>query len=169
MNIDKSYNFRRLSERLTTSGLVRPDALSALASQGYDVVVNLLPESHEHAVRNERELLEAQGIEYVLLPVDFRHPTQSDYVQFSEALDRVGDRKAHIHCAANMRVSAFYALREFTHKRWSVDQARNFIRNIWQPADHPGWPEFIAEVIGNDAARQILAPDSEGAAKPASR
>jgi protein tyrosine phosphatase (PTP) superfamily phosphohydrolase (DUF442 family) len=43
MDIEASYNFRRMSERLTTSGIVPPDGLKALQAQGYEVVINLLP------------------------------------------------------------------------------------------------------------------------------
>ena len=65
MDIEASYNFRRISERLTTSGIVHRDGLKALSTQGYQVVVNLLPETSENAIPNEREVVESQGLEYV--------------------------------------------------------------------------------------------------------
>lgn len=148
MDIEASYNFRRLSEKLTTSGLVRPEGLENLASQGYEVVVNLLPDSSEHAIPGEREIVGSQGIEYIYIPVDFKKPTRVDFDQFSEALDRVFERKVHVHCAANFRVSAFYSLYEVRRQRWSVDQAMDFVHGIWNPVEHPGWPEFMADILG---------------------
>jgi protein tyrosine phosphatase (PTP) superfamily phosphohydrolase (DUF442 family) len=143
MDIETSYNFRRIDERLTTSGVVPEEGLTTLATQGYEAVINLLPETSEFAVPNERGLVESQGIEYIHIPVDFKHPTQTDFAKFSEALDRVRDKKTHIHCAANYRVSAFYSLYEFKRGNWSAEQAREFIGDIWQPVEHPGWDGFI--------------------------
>lgn len=148
MDIEASYNFRRINDKLTTSGLVKSDGLKALAAQGYEVVVNLLPESNEHATPGEREIVEAQGIEYIYIPVDFKQPNRLDFEKFSAALDQVSDKKVHLHCAANYRVSAFYSLYQVTGGHWSVDQAKEFMHCIWQPAEHSGWPDFIAEVLG---------------------
>ena len=149
MNIESSRNFRMITDRLTTSGVVGADRLKALASQGYEVVVNLLPDTSEHAVPDERSIVESQRLEYIHIPVDFKRPERSDFVTFSEALDRVSERKVHIHCAANYRVSAFYSLYAVSRGRWSTDQAMEFIHSVWEPAEYPGWSEFIAEVLGD--------------------
>ena len=147
MDIDTSYNFRGINERLTTSGVVPPDRLKALASQGYEVVINLMPDTSEYAVADERKIVESQNLEYIYIPVDFQQPTRSDFTEFSEAMDRVSRRKVHIHCAANYRVSAFYALYAAIRGYWSVDRAWAFIQDVWQPAEHSGWPEFIEDVF----------------------
>jgi hypothetical protein len=59
----------------------------------------------------------------------------------------VREQKVHIHCAANFRVSAFYSLYQVTHGAWSVARASEFIADVWRPAEHPGWPEFIAAIL----------------------
>jgi len=155
MDIESSYNFRRVDERLTTSGIVTADALGALAAQGYEVVVNLLPDSHRHAVAGEREIVESQGLEYIHIPVDFSRPTREDFEQFSDALDRVLDRKVHVHCAANWRVTAFYSLYAVRRGRWTIHRASEFVHDVWAPATHPGWPELIAAISGS---RQLCVP-----------
>ncbi len=147
MDIDTSYKFCRVSDQLTTSGLVPTGGLKALASQGYQVVINLLPDTSEYAISDERNIVESQGIEYIYIPVDFRYPTLSNFAEFSKALDEVLSKKVHIHCAANYRVSVFYSLYERNRRRWCHKEAMSFIQNIWQPAEHPGWSEFIADVI----------------------
>lgn len=147
-SIEDSYNFRTISDRLTTSGVVGADRLEALASQGYEVVVNLLPDSSEHAVANEQDIVESQRIEYIYIPVDFSAPGRADFSRFAEALDRLADSKMHIHCAANYRVSAFYSLYAASRGRWSADQATDFIHSVWRPTDYPGWSEFIDEILG---------------------
>ena len=159
MGIEASYNFRKISDRLTTSGIVRPDELNALQAQGYQVVINLLPDTSEHAVANERDVVESQGIEYVHIPVDFKQPTPSDFLKFSRTLDRVHEKTVHVHCAANYRVSAFYSLYLVSREVWSAEQAMEFIRSIWQPTEYPGWPDFISGILAQISAHQGSRPD----------
>jgi protein tyrosine phosphatase (PTP) superfamily phosphohydrolase (DUF442 family) len=159
MDINSSYNFVSVSDQLTTSGMVSADGLRTLGAQGYRVIVNLLPDSNQHAVSGEREIVESQGLEYVHIPVDFKRPTRADFDQFSATLDRVLEKKVHIHCAANWRVTAFYSLYEVRRARWTPSQASEFMHRIWKPAEHPGWPEFIADILGTDNAQQATAAD----------
>jgi protein tyrosine phosphatase (PTP) superfamily phosphohydrolase (DUF442 family) len=159
MDIEASYNFRRMTERLTTSGIVPPDGLKALRAQGYEVVINLLPDTGRDAIPNERDIVESQGIEYIYIPVDFKQPTSSDFSTFSEALDRVREKKVHVHCAANYRVSAFYSLYLVSRGLWSAEQAMEFIRSVWQPrqpSEQPGWSDFIAVVLAEVSAQQSV-------------
>lgn len=157
MNIESCYNFHRITERLTTSGTVPADTLKTLAAQGYQVVVNLLPDTNQFAVPDEQAIVESQGIEYIHIPFDIKAPAPADFSQFTAAMDRVSQKQVHAHCAANYRVSAFYALYMLSQGRWNIDQARTHITGIWRLADHPGWPEFIAAVVGEVAAQELLA------------
>ena len=169
MDIEASYNFRRITERLTTSGIVRPDVLKALRAQGYEAVVNLLPDSSEHAIPNERDIVESQGIEYIHIPVDFKQPTSTDFLKFSEVLDRVHEKKVHVHCAANYRVSAFYSLYLVSRDIWSEEQAMELIRSIWQPTEHPAWSEFIDSVLAEIRGKQGIPTDRGEGEAPAER
>lgn len=155
MDIEAIYNFRRVSERLTTSGIVYPDELKALRAQGCEVVINLLPDTSEYAIPNERDAVESQGMAYIYIPVDFKQPTSADFLTFSEALDRVQEKNVHMHCAANYRVSAFYSLYLVSRGVWGEDQAMEFIRSIWQPTEHPGWSDFISGIL-----TEVSAPES---------
>jgi len=71
MSIDQAYNYRVVSGTVATAGVVTAEQLATLGGAGIEVVINLLPESSEYAVSNEREIVENQGIEYWYLPVDF--------------------------------------------------------------------------------------------------
>ena len=159
MSIDASYNFRKVTDSLTTSGIVHPDELKALRSQGYEVVVNLLPDTSEHAVPDERKLVESQGIEYVHIPVDFTQPTSADFLTFSGTLDRVHKKKVHVHCAANYRVSAFYSLYLVSREVWNAEQAMEFVRSIWQPSEYPVWSEFISGTLAQFSTHRGIQTD----------
>jgi uncharacterized protein (TIGR01244 family) len=144
MGIEDSYNFRRIHQDLTTSGLVRAEQLHDLRSEGYQAVVNLLPDDNERAVTDEARIVREQGLEYVHIPVDFAAPTHADLEAFTEALDaRIGD-KVHVHCAANYRVSAFYSLYALQKGLCTENEADALVRDVWDPADHPTWLAFIA-------------------------
>jgi hypothetical protein len=55
------------------------------------------------------------------------------------------DRKVHVHCAANYRVSAFYSLYALRKGRIDEKEADAIVRDVWDPAEHPVWAAFIAD------------------------
>lgn len=143
MSVEESYNFRRVSDLITTSGVVGAERLANMRAEEYDAVINLLPDSSEYAVKNEAAILEAQGVDYVSIPVDFAAPTSGDLEAFVEAMDARTGQKVHVHCAANFRVSAFFGLYATRIGQWTAQDADDFIHTVWDPAAHPGWTELI--------------------------
>ena len=141
--IDASYNFNRVSPQVTTSGVVGAKRLADLGAQGYDVVINLLPDESEHAVADEAGIVTRQGLSYVYVPVDFASPTAADFEAFSRAMDQHAGQTMHVHCAANFRVSAFYGLYAVAQGLMSVAEADELMKPFWNPADFPAWAEFI--------------------------
>ena len=144
MSIEGSYNFRRINEALTTSGMVTPEQLASLRSEGYDAVINLLPDDSEYAVATEASIVHDQGLDYVSIPVDFAAPTSADFDAFTKAMDDHDGQKVHVHCAANYRVSAFYGLYALRKGLRTVAEADELAQEIWDPAEHPTWAAFIA-------------------------
>lgn len=148
MPIENSYNFRRVNERLTTSGVVGAGRLQGLAAEGYELIINLLPDSSEYAVPDEAAIVTGQGVGYCYIPVDFQAPAVADYAAFCEAMDAAVEDRVHIHCAANYRVSAFYALYAQSRGLWGEDEAQAFIEDLWAPAEYPVWQNFIRTIRG---------------------
>ena len=145
MTIEDSYNFRRISERITTSGLVSAAQLGELRGEGYDAVINLLPDSYEHAVTDEARIVRDQGLDYVYIPVDFAAPTHADLEAFSQAMTARAGQRVHVHCAANYRVSAFYGLYAFANGLCTEAEVDELVRSLWDPAEYPAWTAFIAD------------------------
>lgn len=161
MGIEQSVNFRRASPHITTSGVVDAERLHALRSDGCQVLINLLPDESKYAVADERTIVEAQGITYVYIPVDFQKPTLSDYEKFAKAVEAASGQILHIHCAANYRASAFLSLYAESKGLWSSTQASEFVSELWNPSEHNGWPEFMAKVREQCfAAQQDVASDT---------
>lgn len=146
MAISNSYNFQQVNERLTTSGVVGANRLKGLAAEGYELVINLLPDSSEHAVIDEQAIVEGQGVAYVAIPVEWEQPTLADYQQFAEIMDAAASKKVHVHCAANYRVSGFYALYAVAKGDWSAQQADDFVQRLWNPALFPQWVALMEQV-----------------------
>jgi protein tyrosine phosphatase (PTP) superfamily phosphohydrolase (DUF442 family) len=146
MTIDNVFNYKKISDTIITTGLASEEQLAELAVQGFAVVIDLLPHDSEYAIANEQEIIEQQGMVYHSIPVDFGEPGEEDFNAFSSLLDSIGKQKALIHCAANYRVSAFYALYGYKQLGWSEQQADDLIQSIWNPQQHSPWPEFIKKI-----------------------
>ena len=69
---------------------------------------------------------------YTHLPVNFARPTQADFEAFCDSMRELQDKKVWVHCAANMRVSAFvykYRCETLGHEPQS---ARMDLDKIWR-------------------------------------
>jgi protein tyrosine phosphatase (PTP) superfamily phosphohydrolase (DUF442 family) len=147
MSVDQAYNYKNIDDLISTAGLLNEDQLGLLGSEGYEAVVNLLPPDSKYAVINERELVEQQGLDYYQIEVDFSAPSTENYRDFVATMDKLKSSKLMVHCAANYRVSAFYAMYAFEKQGWSAARAKSLIASIWVPEDHPPWSSFISSVI----------------------
>lgn len=146
MNITKAYNFIHINERISSSGLIIKVDLQSFVDEGYQYIINLLPDDNEHARKGEKESFAALGIGYTYIPVDWEAPTQINYDAFETAMLENKDLKLHIHCAANYRATAFYAIYAHKHHGWSADKINEFTSEIWNLSDYPIWREFVNEM-----------------------
>jgi protein tyrosine phosphatase (PTP) superfamily phosphohydrolase (DUF442 family) len=107
-DLSKIYNYHDIAGLFTTSGQPNSYQLNLIAKDGYNTVINLAPNSvFEGSVINEAEILAANKVKYVHIPVNFNNPTTDDFLLFVKSLIENKDKKIWVHCAANMRVSAF--------------------------------------------------------------
>ncbi len=152
MSVDQAFNFKRVDELTATAGLLGTDQLSALGPEGFTVVINLLPDDSEYAQAEEAQMVQNQGIEYIYIPVDFDAPTKNDYAQFEAAMQRTEGKARLVHCAANYRVSAFYAIYAHRHLGWDVGRAREHIASIWDTREFPAWHSLIDGYLSDKQA-----------------
>lgn len=156
--IEDIYNYLKLSDSVATAGQPTEAQLSVIKEAGYQVVVNLaLPES-PNAVPHEPAIVESQGMQYVHIPVVWENPTLEDVARFFAAMEGNADRPVFVHCAANMRVSAFMYLYRLIHQGMSDEQANRDLHRIWIPNDT--WQEFIQQVIEYYQQQQVDTADS---------
>lgn len=136
------YNYLDIPTLFATSGQPSEAQFQLMQQAGYDTVINLAPNSVlENAVVNERAVLTRLGMKYIHLPVNFQKPTDADFADFVRSLEENADRKVWVHCAANMRVSAF----TYRYRRsvLGVDAAvaKADMQKIWEPIGV--WKRFV--------------------------
>jgi uncharacterized protein (TIGR01244 family) len=140
------YNYRPVDEHLGTSGQPTPGQLAAIAAAGYRTVINLaLHDDPRYSLPDERRTVEGLGLTYIHIPVQFATPTDEDLDRFFAAMDENKDRKVWVHCAANMRVSAFLGLYRVLREGWDEDSAFALMRSLWTPNEV--WSAFIARAL----------------------
>ena len=138
------YNYLPISEHLATAGQPTAEQFATIRQAGFDLVVNLALPTSTNALPDERSVVEACGMTYSPIPVIWEHPTAADFEQFQATLASHPDQKIFVHCAMNMRVSAFVYL----HRRLKgVPQpvAAADLAQIWEP--NTTWQQFIDDTL----------------------
>lgn len=143
--IESIYNYVKISEKIATAGQPTETQLAAIEKAGYQLVVNLaLPESPK-ALPNEQAIVENVGMDYAHIPVVWENPTLEDVRQFFSVMKANANKPVFVHCAANMRVSAFIYLYRLICEGIDEEIARKDLHLIWTP--NPTWQTFIDRVI----------------------
>ena len=140
------YNERKVDEELITAGQPTAEQLQAAAREGVRTVINLAPSDEPSALPDEAGVVQALGMTYHHIPIDWEKPTEQDFASFEQVMQTRTAGKTLIHCAANFRVSAFFSLYARKHLGWSPDQAAAFRASVWEGSHEPIWEAFIARL-----------------------
>jgi protein tyrosine phosphatase (PTP) superfamily phosphohydrolase (DUF442 family) len=144
--INDIFNFLPITDSLSTSGQPTEAQLSALAEEKYELIINLaLHDDPRYSLKDETSYVKSLGIKYIHIPVQFDKPLKNDLVLFCDALAANRNKKIHIHCAANMRVTAFLGLYFLIRERKSKKEAFKPMCQIWKPDSV--WSSFIDSMI----------------------
>jgi protein tyrosine phosphatase (PTP) superfamily phosphohydrolase (DUF442 family) len=144
-NLDNLLNFVQISETIATAGQPTEAQLTEIKNAGYQTVVNLALTTSTNALPNEQEIVESQGMHYVYIPVVWEKPTQDNLDRFFQVMQENANRKVLIHCAMNMRVSAFVYLYRRIQECLTDELARQDLHKVWTP--NATWQRFIDETI----------------------
>ncbi|WNZ48328.1 protein tyrosine phosphatase family protein [Leptolyngbya boryana CZ1] len=137
-------NFVQIREGLATAGQPTIAQFQTIQEAGYTIVINLAVPTSEGAIAQEREIVEALGMQYFHIPVIWDQPTIADFEQFSNIMQHSQHESVFVHCAKNMRVSAFVYLYRKLHEHLSEEQAKADLLKIWHPNET--WQKFIEAV-----------------------
>lgn len=136
-----AQNTVQVFDWLWSSGQLSERDIDELPGLGIDVVVNLALPTSSNALLGEAEMITGKGICYFQIPVVWESPEIDQLRLFFDLLDSLKGKKVWVHCALNMRVSAFIYL--YRKLRLNEDEtSANFpMRDIWQPNEV--WHSFI--------------------------
>ena len=141
-NLKKIFNYYMVPDLFETSGQPNNKQLISIANGGYEAVINLAPNTTiEGRIINEEGILKSNNITYIHIPVDFNNPLDEDFNKFVAALEQNKHKKIWVHCATNMRVSAFV----FKYRRdvlgLSPKDIGEDLEAIWVP--NKTWSSFL--------------------------
>jgi protein tyrosine phosphatase (PTP) superfamily phosphohydrolase (DUF442 family) len=145
--IEKLYNYLPLTDSLFSSGMPTAEQIPSLSEKQIGVVINLATYKSEGAIPNEKELVEAEGIKYYNIPVEWNNPTSENLNEFLNVMEAHKDSKVLVHCQANYRATCFVTLYRIIKLGWDQESAYADMNKIWNPDDYPVWEAFIAKSL----------------------
>ena len=139
--LSEIYSFRAIGDRLGTAGQPTQAQFLKIREAGFEAVINLALPTSDNALPNEGSIVTGLGMSYVHIPVDFKAPAGRDFRAFCRVMEAFTDRPVFVHCAANMRVSAFVFLFRMLFQDVPRPDAERDLYAIWQPDEV--WSQFI--------------------------
>lgn len=130
-----------------------PEDFAAIRMAGFEVVINLAMPTSDGAMANEGDLVARAGMAYVHIPVNFELPQAADFQQFTRLMTALESRRVFVHCAANMRVSAFVFLHRVLGEGAARLEAEGDLKRIWNPEGI--WRDFVNQRLA-EAGRSPL-------------
>ena len=117
-------NFTRIDDQFATGGATSPSAMPTLASLGYKTVINLRRSSEQGAdVDAERASAEANGLRYVSLPFDGKHPDGATVEAFLRLIDDSAGQRVFVHCSSGNRTGALWLVKRVVVDGWAIESA----------------------------------------------
>lgn len=140
--VENIYNYYKVPGLYETSGQPTSSQLKLLIKKGYEVIINLAQDSIVGKVAfNQESILEESNIRYIHIPVDFDNPKESDFENFVSIIKKYKNKKLFVHCAANMRVSAFTYRYRRDILNLKHDEIIKDLEKIWKP--NKVWKSFL--------------------------
>ncbi len=139
-------NFLPISDRIATAGQPTVEQFAAIQSAGYQLVVNLAPPGSTNWIAHERAIVESLGMQYIDIPVVWEKPTLENLQEFFGVMNANAEVPIFVHCAKNMRVSAFMYLYRRLERKEKAAIAQADLAKIWTPNET--WAQFIETLSG---------------------
>src|SRR6188474_1641468 len=138
-------NFFRINADFCTGAQPRSEHLEKLKADGVKSVLNLRP-AGEHRAAEEEAKVKELGLRYFNIPVVFGEPKEEQVAEFLKITDDESNRPIFIHCAAGIRVAAFWMIRRVIRDGWTMAAAEEEADKIGL-RESPHWKEFARKYI----------------------
>jgi uncharacterized protein (TIGR01244 family) len=144
--------FLQVDSQFCTGAQPRLEAFAKLKADGIKAVLNLRQPS-EHRAADEQAAVEAAGMKYFNIPVEYRNPTDADVEQFLKITDDQANRPMFIHCTAAIRVGAFWAIRRAVRDGLTTDAALEEGKKVGL-TNAPHLEEFVRKYVASHPGRK---------------
>ena len=149
--MENILNYHQVNNRIASAGQPTPEQFSDIHEAGYTVVINLAMSDASNAEPEEETLIRSLGMTHVHIPVPFDNPTPAHVKAFFGVMDAFTNEKVFVHCALNLRASAFLYL-YLTHVEGIQPEQVTFpMLEKWQPQMEECWRKILnvtSEEIG---------------------
>jgi uncharacterized protein (TIGR01244 family) len=122
-------NFLQVNEQFCTGAQPRLEHLAKLKADGVKAVINLRQPS-EHRAEEEEAEAKKLGLRYFNIPVVYGEPKNEQVDEFLKITDDPANRPAFIHCAAAIRVGAFWMIRRVLRDGWTIEKAEEEAKKV---------------------------------------
>ena len=136
--------FLRVEKEVCTGGQPRLVHLEKLKAEGIKTIINLRPPD-EHAAAKEEAKAKELGLRYFNIPVAFGNPKDEQVEEFLKLTDDATNRPMFIHCAAAIRVAAFWMIPRVLRDGWPVEKAQEEAKKIGLTVQD--WEDFAIDYI----------------------
>lgn len=143
MTLNEIQDFLEIRPDLLTAGQPFSHQFASIREAGCEVVINLAMPASPDYIPDEQSLVESLGMTYIAIPVVWEAPQPADLAAFFAALEQQAGKKLFVHCARNMRVSAFVFLHRVLVRKEDPEVCRETMMEIWEPEGV--WADFIDE------------------------
>ena len=141
-------NYLKITDYLSCAGQPWERQLQFIKDAGFEVVINLgMHNNPEYSLRDEAGSVEALDMEYIHIPVVFDNPTRQNLIDFFKAMADSHGKKIFVHCAMNMRATAFIGLYNAIRLNQPRENAFELMHEIWMPNEV--WQEFIESMLAD--------------------
>ena len=138
-------NRHQVFDWLWTSGQLSERDIGELPGLGIKSVINLAFPTASNALRGEAEFVTGTGMNYFQIPIPWEKPELRHLRLFFSLVGALHGEQTWVHCAKNMRVSAFVYL----YRRLCLnepEEASSFpLRAVWEPNEV--WGKFISSAL----------------------
>ena len=140
-----AVNTHQVFDWLWTSGQLSEKDIAALPALGIEAVINLALPTSSNVLPGEAEFVTRQGMAYIHIPVVWERPELHQLWQFFGTLKVFDGHKVWVHCAKNMRVSAFIYLYRRLCLAESEEASIHPMQAVWVPNEI--WQAFIHDAL----------------------
>lgn len=140
-------NFLQVTPEFCTGGQPRIEHFARLKADGVKAVLNLRQPT-EHRAEEEEQAVEAAGLKYFNIPVNYQNPSDADVDQFLKITDDPANRPMFIHCTAAIRVGAFWMIRRVLRDGMTIDAALEEAKKVGL-REAPHLDQFVRAYIAS--------------------